>query len=61
MAMLAISFSAQATPGGGAVPVDPAEFRIQTMPPNVFDLEALLPPNAGGVWISSCALRNGLE
>ncbi len=52
-ALLAISFSAQATPGGDdAEPVDPAEFRIQTMPPNIFDLEPARAPNAGGIWIS---------
>ncbi len=52
-AMFVLSFSAQAEPGGSdAEPVDPAEFRIQTMPPNITDLALSRTPNAGGVWVS---------
>ncbi len=52
-AALSVSFLAQAKPGGNdAEPVDPAEFRVQTMPPNTFDLAPSRAPNAGGVWVS---------
>jgi len=51
--MMGFSLLAQAEPGGNdAEPVDPAEFRVQTMPPNIFDLEPARAPNAGGVWVS---------
>ncbi len=50
---LFICSTAHATPGGAdAEPVDPAEFRIQTMPPNLLDLPAARQVNAGGVWVA---------
>lgn len=54
-ALLSISSLAQAKPGSDAEPVDPAEFRTQTMPPNTSELvPSRVPnaPNAGGVWVS---------
>ncbi len=54
--LLALAISsglAQATPGGSdAEPVDPAEFRVQKMPPILSELAPARVINAGGVWTS---------
>ena len=51
LAMTIASKFAHATPGGSdAEPVDPAEFRVQEMPPTLNDLAPSRIVNAGGIW-----------
>ncbi len=53
LALTLASGFTQATPGGSdAEPVDPAEFRIQRMPPTLESLAPSRVVNAGGIWTS---------